>query len=106
MTGNDTAKLSRMRTAGELLDAKYGQPGTMPRKQFEAKARAWYYGEILKEARKSSGITQKQLADRIGKKREYIALIEKGRTDIQLSTFIQITEALGLTLSLETVIFC
>ena len=92
-------KLAGMRTAGELLDAKYGLPGTPDRIQFEAKARAWYYGEILKEARKSSGITQQQLADTIGKKREYIALIEKGRTDMQLSTFIQITEALGLSIT-------
>lgn len=96
-----TDKLAGMRTAGELLDAKYGRPGTPERVRFEAKARAWYYGEILKEARKSSGITQQQLADTIGKKREYIALIEKGRTDMQLSTFIQITEALGLSITLS-----
>lgn len=94
-------KLAGMRTARELLDAKYGLPGTPDRIQFEAKARAWCYGEILKEARKSSGITQQQLADTIGKKREYIALIEKGRTDMQLSTFIQITEALGLSITLS-----
>lgn len=97
----DKNNLAGMRTAGELLDGKYGRRGTESRMQFEAKARAWYYGEILKDARKSSGITQQQLADRIGKKREYIALIEKGRTDMQLSTFIQITEALGLTISLN-----
>lgn len=96
----DKNKLADLRTAGELLNEKYGQPGAASRMQFEAKARAWYYGEILRDARKASGITQQQLAEQIGKKREYIALIEKGRTDMQLSTFIQITEALGLSISL------
>ena len=54
------------------------------------------YAEVLKNARKSAGITQQQLADKIGKKREYVAMLEKGETDMQLSTFIMISEALGL----------
>ncbi|MFI3293871.1 MAG: transcriptional regulator, partial [Rikenellaceae bacterium] len=33
-------------------------------------------------------------------KREYIAMLEKGDTDMQLSTFILISEALGLRFSL------
>lgn len=37
-----------------------------------------------------------QLADRRWKKREYAALIEKGETDMQLSTFIMMSEAPGL----------
>lgn len=63
--------------------------------QFDAKSRAWYYAEILKNARKSTGITQQQLADRIGKKREYVAMLEKGETDMQPFTFIMISEASG-----------
>ena len=51
---------------------------------------------MLKNARKSAGITQQQLADKIGKLREYVAMLEKGETDMQLSTFIMISEALGL----------
>ena len=41
-----------------------------------------YYAEVLKNARKSAGITQQQLADKIGKKREYVAMLEKGETDM------------------------
>ena len=36
-----------------------------------------------------------------GIKREYISLIEQGRTDMQLSTLIRIANALGLRLSLD-----
>ena len=40
------------------------------------------------------------LANNIGKKREYVAMLEKGETDMQLSTFIMISEAVGLKLTL------
>jgi HTH-type transcriptional regulator / antitoxin HipB len=49
---------------------------------------------------KAAGITQQQLADKIGKKREYVAMLEKGETDMQLSTFIMISEAVGLKFAL------
>ena len=62
------------------------------------------YGWLLKDwfcnARKSAGITQQQLADKIGKKREYVAMLEKGETDMQLSTVIMISEAVGLKFAL------
>ena len=70
------------------------------REEFDAKSRAWYYAEVLKNARKAAGITQQQLAEKIGKKREYIAMLEKGETDMQLSTFIMISEAVGLKFAL------
>jgi hypothetical protein len=50
----------------------------------------------LKEQRKMQRLTQQQLAEMIGKKREYISQIERGNSDMQLSTFLQIANALGL----------
>lgn len=93
-------KLSRLTTANEVLDETYGKQGSVSRKEFEGKAEAWYYAEVLKEARKKSKITQKQLAEMIGKKREYIAVLERGETDMQLSTFLTIAHALGLRFGL------
>lgn len=55
--------------------------------------------------KKAAGITQQQLAERIDKKREYVAMLEKGETDMQLSTFIMISEAVGLKFAL-TYWFC
>lgn len=92
----DRAKLAKLDTANDMLDSKYGSYDTSTCEEFEAKAKVWYYAEVLKDARKAAGMTQQQLVDRIGKKREYVALIEKGETDMQLSTFIMISEALGL----------
>ena len=82
------------------MDKKYGVRGTPSREEFEAKAKAWYYAELLCDERKRQKITQQQLGDRIGKKREYISSIEQGRTDMQLSTFMLIANALGLRFSL------
>ena len=93
-------KFKNLPAANDMLDEKYGKPGTVTRDAFEAKAKAWYYAEVLKDARKSAGITQQELADKIGKKREYIASLEKGETDMQLSTFILISEAVGLKFAL------
>ena len=96
----DIEKLKHLPTAEDLLSEKYGAKGTESREEFDAKSRAWYYAEVLRDARKSAGMTQQELASKIGKKREYVAMLEKGETDMQLSTFISITEAVGMKLSL------
>ena len=45
-------KLARLHTADEILEKEYGAPGTPSRDAFEARAKAWYYAELLKEERK------------------------------------------------------
>ena len=96
----DTDKLKYLLIVEEMFTDEYGAKGTASRDEFDAKSLAWYYSEVLKNARKSAGMTQKQLADKIGKKREYIAMLEKGETDMQLSTFIMIADAVGLKFAL------
>ena len=93
-------KLAKLRNVDDLLDERYGKSGTPSRVIFEDRALNWYYSEILKDRRKELKITQRQLADKVGKKREYIALLEKGETDMQLSTFLNISQALGLKFAL------
>lgn len=96
----DKDKLRTLPTVEDMLAERYGEKGSEARDAFDAKALAWYYAEVFKDARKSAGLTQRQLAEKIGKKREYVAMLEKGETDMQLSTFIMISEALGLKLTL------
>lgn len=87
--------------AETVLAKEVGEVGTPERAEFDAKARAWYYGEMLRERRKKLGMTQKELAERVGRERTYINRIEKGETDLQLSSFIRIAEALGIMLRLD-----
>lgn len=92
----DMHKIAQLPTVNDDLDDRYGKEGTRSRDEFNAKSRAWYYAECIKNARIKAGLTQKDVAERIGKKREYVALIERGETDMQLSTFIMMSEAVGL----------
>jgi ribosome-binding protein aMBF1 (putative translation factor) len=98
MRNIDTSKLHN---TSELLDSKYGKRGTESRDRFEKEAIAYYYGEILRGKRKELHLTQEDLAVKAGLKRSYIAKVEKGETDIQISSLIRLANALGLKFSLS-----
>lgn len=89
----DTSKLIDAET---ILTEKYGAPGTESRRAFEDDARAYYYGVILRDRRKELKMTQQQLADKTGTQRSYIARVESGKTDIQMSSFMRILSALDM----------
>jgi HTH-type transcriptional regulator/antitoxin HipB len=76
----------------DLLKDKYGEKGSAPRDKFDADSLAFRLGVMLKEARRGANITQEQLADRTGTKKSYISRIEKGQSDIQLSTYNKLVE--------------
>ena len=85
----------------ELLDAEYGERGTEDRETFEAEA--FCLAECLKEHRRLAGLTQEQLAAKIGTKKSYISKIENGHADVQLSTLFRIFAGLGKRVSLTVV---
>ena len=91
-------------TFDELLDIKYGNLGNPKRDEFETKSKAFFVGEMIKEARKKAHMTQDDLAKRTGTKKSYISRLENGKIDIQISTLFKIFEEglgkkLGLTIS-------
>ncbi|WP_291100413.1 MULTISPECIES: helix-turn-helix domain-containing protein [unclassified Flavobacterium] len=98
----DLERIKReLHTVNDYLDEQYGKQGTPEREEFSKNALSFYYGELIKEKRKEKHLTQQQLADQIGKERAYIAKIEQGKTDLQISNFVQIINALGLTLQVK-----
>ena len=56
--------------------------------------------ETLKAERLKAGLTQEQLAERIGTKKTYISRLENGKADVQLNTLFRIFEGLGRRVSL------
>jgi transcriptional regulator with XRE-family HTH domain len=52
-------------------------------------------GECLAAARVRSGITQRDLADRLGKPQSFVSAYESGQRRVDVQEFIAITEALG-----------
>lgn len=97
----DEKKLAKLHSAGELLEGKYGAEGTECRRKFEDEARSYYYGVILRDRRRELKMTQQQLADKIGSQRSYIARVERGQTDIQVSSFMRILYALNIDFELK-----
>lgn len=94
----DESKLSALPTTNDILNEKYGKEGTMAREEFDTKALAWYYGSLIKERRQALNLTQRQVAELIGREQTYIARVEKGKTDMQLSSFFRIAAVLGIQL--------
>ena len=50
------------------------------------------------DRRKELKMTQRQLAEKLGREQSYIARVERGKADIQLSSFFRIAAVLGIQL--------
>jgi ribosome-binding protein aMBF1 (putative translation factor) len=86
----------------ELLNKKYGLKGTEKRDKYDAESLAFRLGAMLKEARREANLTQEELAHRTGTKKSYISRIERGLSDIQISTYHKLIETgLGRNLNIS-----
>lgn len=90
------SKLAKLSTTNQMLDEKYGIHGTTTRIEFDEQSLAWYYGNLFKERRKELKLTQRDVAEKIGREQSYIARVERGKVDIQLSSFFRIASILGI----------
>jgi DNA-binding XRE family transcriptional regulator len=103
MRQSNKDKLMNCSTLDELLNVEYGEPDTESRKQFDDETQAFCLAQSLKEERLRAGLTQEQLAEKIGTKKTYISRIENGKSDVQLNTLFRIFEGLGRRVSLTIV---
>jgi len=87
-------------TFEQLLESRYGKKGSPERDKFDADSLAFRLGVMLKHARNEAKLTQKELANRTGTKKSYISRIERGLSDIQLSTYRKLVE-MGLGKALK-----
>lgn len=85
----------------EELNRTFGAPGTESQRQAENQAWEEYNAQILLDARKASGMTQSELAAKIGTDKSYISRVERGLTIPSISTFYRIVSAIGLTVELR-----
>ena len=76
----------------DILKEKYGEKGSLVRDKFDGDSLAFRLGVMLKEARQDAKITQEQLAEKTGTKKSYISRIERGQSDIQISTYYKLIE--------------
>ena len=95
MEKNKKDALMNCSNLDELLDADFGKVGTTTRDEFNKETEAFCLAQTLREERIRAGLTQQQLAEKIGTKKTYISRLENGKTDVQLSTLFRIFEGLG-----------
>lgn len=88
-------------SVSEELNQVFGAPGTESRRKAEEQAWEEYNAQILLDARKESGMTQSELANRIGTDKSYISRVERGLTIPSISTFYRMVSAMGLSVELR-----
>ncbi len=84
----------------ELIAEDFGEEGSAEREAFEMECDAFIIGEKLKDERKKLGLTQSELATRIGTKKSFISRVEHGYADIQLSTLNKLFNGVGKSISI------
>jgi ribosome-binding protein aMBF1 (putative translation factor) len=85
------------------LAKEFGEVGSQSRAEATAKAWEEYNAQILLDARKNAGLTQAELAERIGAEKGYISRIERGLIVPSVSTLYRIASAMGLTVELRPI---
>ena len=85
----------------DLIAEDFGKVGTPERDTFEMECDAFIIGEQLKDERLKAGLTQKELADKIGTKKSFISRVENGKADIQLSTLVKVFRGVGREISVR-----
>ncbi len=90
-------------TLSEFKDKNYGKRGTEKREELESGYEDFKIGAMLLQARLEKGMTQEQLAEKVGMNKSYISKIENNIKEVRLSTLKKIIE-LGLDGSLDLMV--
>lgn len=95
-------KNNHLTSLDDFINKHHGKHGTKKREEFEAGYEAFKLGSLLHEARLAKGLTQEELAAKIGKNKSYISKIENDIKEVRLSTLQKIVEiGLGGKVSLS-----
>ena len=98
---NKDQKKMNLTPIEDLISEDFGADGTPEREQFEMECDAFIIGEQLKDERLRAGLTQEQLAEKVGTKKSFISRVERGHADIQISTLVKLFHGLGLQVSVR-----
>jgi len=79
-------------TLSEFKDKHYGKKGTPRRDKLEAGYKNFKIGALLYEARLEKGLTQEELAEKVGTTKSYISKIENNIKEARISTLQKIIE--------------
>ena len=94
--------IMKTKTLSQIEDKYIGPKGTPERKRYDEELEDLLIGYQIREGRKKLSLTQMDLAERIGKKREFISRIENDGSNLTIKTLRNIVEdGLGGKLRIE-----
>ena len=85
-------KNENLTTLEEFKEKNYGKRGTKKRDELEAGYENFKIGALLYEARIEKGLTQDELAEKVGTTKSYISKVENDVKEIRISTLKKIVE--------------
>ena len=85
-------KNSNLTSLDDFISKHHGKGGTERREEFEAGYEVFKLGSLLHEARLAKGLTQEELAAKVGKNKSYISKIENDIKEVRLSTLQKIVK--------------
>ena len=85
-------KTNNIETLEELKEEIFGKKGTVKRDELEAGYINFKIGAMLQEERLKHGLTQQELADKVGTTKSYISKIENSVKEARLSTLEKIVK--------------
>lgn len=86
------SKKRNILTLEQFKDKHYGKPGKAKRDQLEAGYENFKIGVLLQEARHKKGLTQEELAEKVGTTKSYISKIENNIKEVRISTLQKIVK--------------
>ncbi|MBQ8060884.1 MAG: helix-turn-helix transcriptional regulator [Bacteroidales bacterium] len=91
-----------VKTLSEIEDKYIGPRGSKAREKYEKELSDLMIGYQIRNSRLKLDLTQQDLAERIGRKREFISRIENDGSNLTIKTLRDIVEVgLGGTLRIE-----
>jgi DNA-binding XRE family transcriptional regulator len=85
-------KKSNIQTLVQFKDRHYGKRGNAKRDKLESGYQHFKIGALLQEARLEKGLTQEELAEKVGTTKSYISKIENNIKEVRISTLQKIVE--------------
>lgn len=86
------AKNKNLTTLEEFKEKNYGKRGTKKRDELEAGYENFKIGALIHDTRIEMGMTQEQLAEKVGTTKSYISKIENDIKEARISTLQKIIE--------------
>jgi DNA-binding XRE family transcriptional regulator len=80
------AKNKNLMTLEEFKEKNFGKRGTKERDELDAGYEAFKIGALIHDTRVEMGMTQEQLAEKVGTTKSYISKIENNLKEARIST--------------------